>query len=111
MELLGGYAYFRAEAELAAVRKAGRCIDIDRRRIDFVQKLLRIEIVLGDNALAVTCAVFRDMRYRLIDIIYRFYADLVIEIFFSPVLFCRRLCKIEDGADYLIAENLDILSL
>ena len=51
VELLCADADLRAEPELKPVGKAGGGVDINRRRVNLIQKLLGIRIILRDNGL------------------------------------------------------------
>ena len=57
VELLGGNAHLTAKAKLAAIRKAGRAVDIDRGAVHRGGKLSGMGIVLGQNGLAVAGGV------------------------------------------------------
>ena len=65
MELLGGDPHFRSQPELESVGKAGARIDVHGRAVHFIQEFFRRGFVLGDDAVAVVCPVFVDVRYRL----------------------------------------------
>ena len=51
MKLLGADANLSAKAELSAIGKAGRRIDIDGCRVNPVQKFLGVIVILRDDRL------------------------------------------------------------
>ena len=108
MELLRGYAYFRSEAEFAAVGKARAGIAIDRRRVHSRHKFVCRLVIFGDDALAVTRSVFIDMLYGLVDIIYYLYRHYVVEVLATPVVLGGFLYIGEYLFRCLVAAQLDI---
>ena len=61
MQLLRADADLRTEAELAAVREARRGVDVDRRRVDFRLKAMRMFDVVRDDRLRMARIVAVDM--------------------------------------------------
>src|SRR5690349_2877004 len=57
---IGRDAGFGAETELKTVGEAGRCVDINRGRIDFALEASRDGLVLRNDCVGETGAVLRD---------------------------------------------------
>ena len=70
MQLLRADADFRTEAELTAIRKPRRRIDIHRCRIHLIQKTLCIGIIFRHDGFGMTGAVFSDMADGFVNILY-----------------------------------------
>lgn len=66
MKLLGADADLSAKAELSAIGKAGRRIDIDGCRVNPVQKFLSVIVILRDDRFGMTGIVTIDMADCLI---------------------------------------------
>ena len=89
MEFLGADSDFGTVAEFEAVGEAGGGVDVDHRCVDFVQEFLGVGVVVGDDRLGVFCVVAVDVRDRFVNRGNRFNGYDIVEILFSPVLFCR----------------------
>ena len=64
MEHLGADADLCAKAKLKAVRKSGRCVDIDAGSIDLIQEPLRVRVVFCDDCLRMPGIVAVDVCDR-----------------------------------------------
>ena len=91
-KFLGADSDFGAVAEFEAVGEAGGGVDVDHRCVDFVQEFLGVGVVVGDDRLGVFCVVAVDVRDRFVNRGNRFNGYDIVEILFSPVLFCRFFC-------------------
>jgi hypothetical protein len=60
MEFLRGNSNFRAQTEFAAVGKSRRSVVINRRAVNFVQKLLGVFRVCRDNRRRMSAGIFVD---------------------------------------------------
>ena len=87
MEHLGADADLCAKAKLKAVRKSGRCVDIDRGGIHLIEELFRMFMIGRQNAVAVSGSVLVDVGDRLVNGIYGPYSEFQCQIFTVPVLF------------------------
>ena len=92
VEFLGADSDFGAVAEFEAVGEAGGGVDVDYSCIDFVQEFLGMGVVVGDDCFGVFCVVVVDVCNRFVDGRDGFDGHDVVEILFSPVLFCRFFC-------------------
>ena len=63
------------------------CIDIDRSRVNLIQKFLGIVIILSNNGFGMSSIIAIDMGNRFTDIGNCFYRNHIIQIFFSPIRF------------------------
>ena len=79
VELLGGNAHLTAKAKLAAIRKAGRAVDIDRGAVHRGGKLSGMGVVLGQNGLAVAGGVGGDMCNGFLHAVHDFNGQNVIK--------------------------------
>lgn len=91
VELLRGDTYLRTEAEFAAVGKPRGGVDIDGRCVHTARKGLGSRVILGDYRLAVTRAVFIDVRDGFVNIVNYPCADDKVKVFPAPILLGRRL--------------------
>ena len=69
MELLGGNAYFCAEAEFAAVCETGGSIDIDSCCVYLLLEFPCVCKGARNDALRMLCAVLSYMSDRLVDVV------------------------------------------
>ena len=78
MQFLGRDTDFTAFPKLAAVRKAGGCVDIHRRAIHAKGEFVRRFGVFAHDTIAVARRVRRNVRERFVYAVYDFYgADLI----------------------------------
>ena len=108
MEFLGADSDFGAVAEFEAVGEAGGGVDVDHRCVDFVQEFLGVGVVVGDDRLGVFCVVAVDVRDRFVDRGNRFNGYDIVEILFSPVLFCRCFCSRHVFSCLLVCAHLHL---
>ncbi|MNN32794.1 hypothetical protein D3C81_1465260 [compost metagenome] len=86
MKLLGTDPDFGTETELESIGETGRCIMIDRSRIDLIQEAHSILFILSNDTLRMLGAVFGDVSQGLIEMRYYFDVKNIIVIFCSIVL-------------------------
>lgn len=110
MQLLRADADFRTEAELTAIRKPRRRIDIHRCRIHLIQKTLCIGIIFRHDGFGMTGAVFSDMADGFVNILYHPCGNDIILIFGCPVRLRCRHCTRNQALCGFVPTDFDFLS-
>lgn len=108
MQLLRADADFRTEAELTAIRKPRRRIDIHRCRIHLIQKTLCIGIIFRHDGFGMTGAVFSDMADGFVNILYHPCGNDIILIFGCPVRLSCRHCARNQTLCGFISTDFDL---
>ena len=83
MEHLGADADLCAKAKLKAVRKSGRCVDIDAGGVHLIQKCPGMRFVVRDDCFGMSGVVAVDMRDCFFQATDRLYRQLERQIFCS----------------------------
>ena len=90
MEHLGADADFCAKAKLKAVRKSGRCVNIDAGGVHLIQKCPGMRFVVRDDCFGMSGVVAVDMPDCFFQAADRLYRRLERQILCSVVGFCCR---------------------
>ena len=87
MELLGGNADFGSQSEFTSVGEAGRGIEIDGRRIHFIEEFCRSRFVIRDDAFRVAGSVPGNKGDGFLFAFHGFHRQNIVAVFGIPV-FC-----------------------
>ena len=110
MEHLGADADLCAKAKLKAVRKSGRCVDIDAGSVHLIQKCPGMRFVVRDDCFGMSGVVAVDMPDCFFQAADRLYRQLERQIFCSVVGFCCRHAAVDLYKRAVIRMDFDVLS-
>ena len=109
MHLLGADPDLRTEPELEPVREPRRRVHVNCSRVDLVQELLGIRVVLSHDRVRVPGPVLVDMLDRFIDRVHHLHCDDVVQVLRPPILLGCLDSVRDDFKDSLVPTDFDVL--